>query len=139
MFFRVGLYIRRKFRQIRWRRRGVTVWGDGTNITVGTDVHFGGEVAIFGTDAVEIGDHTIIALRVIIHTSTHDKYKFPYSAIRIDKPVKIGKNVWIGTGAIILPGVTIGDNAIVGAGALVTKDVPCNSMAVGVPAVLKRI
>ena len=50
------------------------------------------------------------------------------------KPVKIGKNVWIGAHATILPGVTIGDNAIIAAGAVVTKDVEKNAVAGGVPA-----
>lgn len=49
-------------------------------------------------------------------------------------PIKIGKNVWIGTRAIILPGVTIGDHAVVGAGALVSRDVPPCTVVGGVPA-----
>ena len=58
----------------------------------------------------------------------------------IPKPIKIGKNVWIGSNAAVLPGVTIGDNAVIGAGAVVTKDVPANRIAAGVPAkVIKRI
>ncbi|MEG2632990.1 MAG: DapH/DapD/GlmU-related protein, partial [Oscillospiraceae bacterium] len=48
-------------------------------------------------------------------------------------PVHIGNNVWIGGGAIILPGVTIGDNAVIGAGSVVTKDIPSNTVAVGNP------
>ena len=56
------------------------------------------------------------------------------------KSVIIGKNVWIGTHAVILPGVTIGDRAVIGAGSIVTKDVPANSVAVGNPAkVIKNI
>ena len=50
------------------------------------------------------------------------------------KPIRIGSNVWIGGGAIILPGVNIGDDAIVGAGAVVTKDVPKGATVVGNPA-----
>lgn len=45
----------------------------------------------------------------------------------------IGKNVWIGAGSIILPGVTIGDNTVIGAGSVVTKDIPANVVAVGSP------
>ena len=48
-------------------------------------------------------------------------------------PVTIGNNVWICTGAIVLPGVTIGDNSVIGAGSVVTKDIPANSLAVGNP------
>ncbi|HEY9245409.1 MAG TPA: DapH/DapD/GlmU-related protein, partial [Candidatus Methanoperedens sp.] len=52
----------------------------------------------------------------------------------IKKETVIGRNVYLGAGAIILPGVTIGDNSIIGAGAVVTKDIPSNCVAMGVPA-----
>jgi maltose O-acetyltransferase len=56
------------------------------------------------------------------------------------EPVTIGNNVWIGGGAIILPGVTIGDNVTIGAGSVVTKDIPSNTVAAGNPCrVLKKI
>ena len=54
------------------------------------------------------------------------------------QPVKIEDGVWIGGGAIILPGVTIGRNAVIGAGAVVTKDVPANAVAIGSPAKVLR-
>ena len=55
-------------------------------------------------------------------------------------PVRIGKNVWIGAGAIVLPGVTIGDHSVIGAGSVVTKDIPPNVVAVGNPCrVLREI
>lgn len=56
----------------------------------------------------------------------------------IPSPVKIGKNVWIGSNSTILPGVTIGDNAIIGAGSVVTKDIPADMIAVGNPAKVIR-
>ena len=54
--------------------------------------------------------------------------------------VTLGKNVWVGAHATILPGVTVGDNAVIAAGAVVTKDVPANTVAAGVPAkIIKTI
>ena len=53
-------------------------------------------------------------------------------------PVHIGKNCWIGAGAVILPGVTIGDNTVIGAGSIVTKDIPANVVAVGNPCKVLR-
>ena len=60
--------------------------------------------------------------------------KEEYKDIDVFRPVKIGNNVHIGTGVTIMPGVTIGSNVIVGCDAVVTKDIPDNSIAVGVPA-----
>ena len=53
--------------------------------------------------------------------------------LQYNAPVHIGRNCWIGAGAIILPGVTVGDNSVIGAGSVVTKDVPANVVAVGNP------
>ena len=61
-------------------------------------------------------------------------------AYQYNAPVTIGKNCWIGAGAVILPGVTIGDNSVIGAGSVVTKDIPQNVVAVGNPCrVLREI
>ena len=61
-------------------------------------------------------------------------------AYQYNKPVHIGKNCWIGAGAVILPGVNIGDNSVIGAGSVVTKDIPANTVAVGNPCrVLREI
>ena len=53
-------------------------------------------------------------------------------------PVHIGRNCWIGAGAILMPGVTIGDNTVIGAGSIVTKDIPANVVAVGNPCRVMR-
>jgi len=106
----------------------------GKNTKIGKGVSFGGNVFIFKTAPVTIGDYSMIAYDVIIHTSTHDYKSHPMWMRRIDRPVKIGKHVWIGTGSIILPGVKIGDYAVIGAGSIVTSHVPKCAIVVGCPA-----
>ena len=86
---------------------------------------------------ITIGDGTMIAANVQLISNNHDLYE---RQIITCKPVHIGKNVWIGAGSTILPGVTIGDNAVVGAGSIVTKDVEADTIVVGNPAkFIKRI
>ena len=80
---------------------------------------------------IELGDDVTLAPRV--HILAHDastKRELGYT--RIAK-VKIGSNVFIGAGSIVLPGVTIGDNVVIGAGSVVSKDIPSNSVAAGNP------
>lgn len=113
---------------------GTIVYGDGTNLSIGDNVTFGGRVVLFGTAPICIGDNTMIALNTIIHTSTHDYTTHPMWYKRIDRPVSIGKYVWIGAGAIILPGVRIEDHAVVGSGSVVTANIPRGAIVVGNPA-----
>lgn len=105
----------------------------GLNITVGRNVFINSGCRFQDWGGITIGSGALIGHNVVIATINHG---IPV-AQRHDNnpaPVSIGENVWIGSNATILPGVTIGDGAIVGAGAVVTKDVPENSVAVGVPA-----
>lgn len=99
-------------------------------------------VAAFGTEPylITLGYDCLIAEQV--HFITHDggvkvlsdlDY-FHGERMDIIAPIEIGNNVYIGNGAYIMSGVTIGDNCIIGAAAVVTKDIPANSVAVGVPA-----
>ena len=104
----------------------------GHNVAISAFVH------IVANGGVSIGDNTIIASAVQITSSTHDHGVRPYRSHRIDAPVTIGRNVWIGAGAIILPGVTIGDDSVIGAGSIVTRDVPAESLVVGSPARVVR-
>ncbi len=86
---------------------------------------------------VYIGEGSAFSFENMIITATHDPKD--YQRI-IAEPVMIGKNVWITSRCIILPGVTIGDNCVIGAGSVVTKDIPANSLAAGNPAkVIKKI
>ena len=103
------------------------------NLKIGKNVSFGGNVFLYPNATITIGDSTMIAYGVIIHTSTHDYSCHPMYEKRIDLPVKIGNNVWIGAGAIILPGVIIEDYAVIGAGCVVTKNVPEGAIVVGNP------
>ena len=81
----------------------------------------------------QIGHNVVFA--TLNHFLEPEKRKMTYSA-----PIVLGKNVWIGSNATILQGVTIGDNAVIGAGAVVTGDIPADTVAVGVPArVVKHI
>lgn len=104
------------------------------NLKIGENCAINSFVHIWAIEKVIIGENSMIAAHVQISTSTHDYYHRPYRGKRIDKPITIGKNVWIGSGAIIMPGVTIGNNAVIGAGSVVTKNIPENTMAYGVPA-----
>jgi acetyltransferase-like isoleucine patch superfamily enzyme len=108
------------------------------NIEMGENVTINAFVHIWANCNLKIGKDTMLASHVQITTSTHDYNIHPMHATRIDQPVEIGKNVWIGTGAIILPGVTIGDNSVIGAGSVVTKDIPDNSIAYGIPAIVRK-
>ena len=108
-------------------------------------VHFGKRVVVnFGCCFVDdgdifIGDDTMIGPNCTLATSIHPvsprlrRYKLQHN-----KQIYIGRNVWLGAGAIILPGITIGDNSIVGAGSVVTKNVPANTIVVGNPAKVLR-
>lgn len=105
---------------------------------IGNNVFIGRNVTISCCNEIVIGDDCQITGYVFIGDSNHGmdincgkRYE---TQKMILKSTIIGKNVFVGEKAIILPGVTIGDNVIVGAGSVVTKDVPANSMVVGNPA-----
>ena len=107
----------------------------GRNITVGKNVFINFRCTFMDRGDITIGDDTFIAPGVMLITENHgiepEKRRFLTS-----KPIVIGKNVWIGAGAIILPGVTVGDNSVIGAGSVVTKDVAANCVTCGNPAKL---
>lgn len=112
---------------------GVEIHGDRSLLQVGERVSFGG-VFITLSAPIEIGNDVMIATGVKILTSTHNYNNNPMWKHRVDRPIKIGSNVWIGANAIILPGIKIGDYAVVGAGAVVTKHVPDFCVVGGNPA-----
>jgi maltose O-acetyltransferase len=88
---------------------------------------------------IVIGDDVQIGTNVQLLTPTHPvDPELRRAKWEAAKPIRIGDNAWLGSGAIVLPGVTIGDNAVVGAGAVVTRDIPANVVAVGSPARIVR-
>lgn len=103
-------------------------------ISIGNDVSINAFVHMWGHGGIRIGNNCLIASHVAITSLTHDSNADLYKDVIIQKEVIIGNNVWIGSHAVILPGITIGDNAVVGAGAVVTRNVPANTTVAGVPA-----
>ncbi len=107
----------------------------GFNISLGHGVFLNFNCVILDVVAVTIGDHTQIGPGVQILTADHPRDpEVRKSGLENGREIHIGKNVWIGGGAIILPGVTVGDDAIIAAGAVVTKDVAPGTTVAGVPA-----
>lgn len=90
---------------------------------------------------IYVGDYTMFGPNVTIATAGHPILpELREQGYQYNLSVHIGRNCWLGAGAIVLPGVTIGDNSVIGAGSVVTKDVPSNVVAVGNPCrVLREI
>ena len=113
----------------------------------GKFVHFGRNIyANFGLTLVDdthiyVEDYTEFGPNVVVATAGHPILpELREQGLQFNAPVRIGRNCWIGAGALIMPGITIGDNTVVGAGSVVTKDLPANVLAVGNPCrVLREI
>jgi maltose O-acetyltransferase len=107
----------------------------GFNIRLGDDVFLNFNCVILDVVAVTIGAATQIGPAVQIYAADHPRDAAQRRAgLECGRPVTIGNNVWIGGGAIILPGVTIGDDAAIGAGSVVTRDVAAGTTVFGNPA-----
>lgn len=104
---------------------------------ISDEVSFGPRCIVYELRAgLSIGAHSMIAAGVCISGVNHgmNNCDIPYRfQMPTELPVTIGKNVWIGMNASILPGITIGDNAIIGAGSIVTRDIPASTLAYGTP------
>jgi acetyltransferase-like isoleucine patch superfamily enzyme len=108
--------------------------GENAVLKIGNGVFINENTRIMVTDKIEIGNNCNISWDVnIIDSNQHDIYYNEVLQIKT-KPIKISNNVWIGSRATILKGITIGEGAIIATGAVVTKDVPANSLVAGVPA-----
>lgn len=111
----------------------------GQNITVGKNVFINTGCRFQDQGGIVLGDGALIGHNVVLATLNHDEDPAKRHILH-PGPIVLGKNVWIGANATVVPGVTIGHGAIVAAGAVVTKDVPPDVVVGGVPArVLKRI
>ena len=111
----------------------------GGDVIIGDHTRIGLHCTIIGP--VSIGNHVNLAQGITVTALNHN---FADGELRIDQqgvstqPVSIGDDVWIGTNAVILPGVTIGKHVVIAAGAVVTKNIPDNSLAMGVPATVRK-
>jgi maltose O-acetyltransferase len=119
---------------------GDTVWMQppffcdyGANIELGERVFFNFNCIVLDVCSVTIGSYTLFGPAVQIYTPMHPFNAEARRDKEFGKPVAIGSDVWVGGGAIILPGVRIGSRAVIGAGSVVTRDIPDGVFAVGNP------
>ncbi|MFL5578835.1 MAG: sugar O-acetyltransferase [Gemmatimonadaceae bacterium] len=119
---------------------GDTVWMQppffcdyGSNIELGERVFFNFNCIVLDVCRVTIGDYTMFGPAVQIYTPLHPLDAAQRRKEEYGKPVEIGSDVWVGGGAIILPGVRIGSRSVIGAGSVVTRDVPAGVFAAGNP------
>lgn len=155
---RKPLYFRGKKRNFKFgdgftsgRACRIELFEDGI-IRCGENCHIGDYVHIVASERVEIGDNCLFASKIFISDTSHGEYGAAVSSKEsenfsspnippnhrplVSTPVKIGSNVWIGENVAVLPGVSIGDGCVIGANAVVTKDIPDNTIAVGIPAIV---
>lgn len=113
-------------------------WG-GKHVHFGKMVYANFNLTMVDDTHIYVGDYTLIGPNVTIATAGHPiDPELREKAYQFNRSIRIGKNCWIGAGAVILPGVTIGDNTVIGAGSVVTKDIPSDVVAVGNPCKVLR-
>ncbi len=117
-----------------------TNWG-GRHVHFGRNVYANFNLTLVDDTHIYVGDYTMLGPNVVIATAGHPLLpELREQGYQYNAPVRVGRNCWIGAGAVIVPGVSIGDNTVIGAGSIVTKDVPANCLAVGNPCrVLREI
>lgn len=107
----------------------------GFNISIGKRFYGNFNLTFLDCTLITIGDNVMMGPGCTFTTATHPTDPAQRLAgVEYAMPIKVGNNVWFGCSVTVLPGVTIGDGAVIGAGSTVTKDVPANTVAVGVPA-----
>ena len=108
-------------------------WG-GKNVHFGTSIYANTNLTLIDDGQIYVGDRVLFGPNVIVATANHPLHPLlRRQEMSYCRDVHIGENVWIGSGAIILPGVTIGKNSVIGAGSVVTRDIPEMCLAVGNP------
>lgn len=111
-------------------------FGDGENIIIGNNSQLGINCKV--ENDLVIGDNVLMGPDIIIFSSEHEfknlDIPIMFQGAKRKNPVIIGNDVWIGTRAVIMPGIKIGDHSIIGANAVVTKDIPAYAIVGGVPA-----
>lgn len=111
----------------------------GKNCHLGNNVYVNFNLTVVDDADVFIGDDVMIAPNVTIATAGHPvEAELRRQGLQFNHSVHIGNGVWIGAGAVILPGVTVGDNTTIGAGSVVTRDIPANVVAYGNPCRVQR-
>ncbi|MCC8100422.1 MAG: sugar O-acetyltransferase [Clostridiales bacterium] len=108
-------------------------WG-GHHVHFGKNVYANFNLTLVDDTHIYVGDCTMFGPNVTVATAGHPILpELREQGLQYNVPVHIGRNCWLGSGVVVLPGVTIGDNTVVGAGSVVTKDLPANVVAVGNP------
>lgn len=111
----------------------------GCNTYMGDEVYANFNLTLVDDARINIGSHVMFGPNVTVATAGHPVEPLLRSRqAQYNLEVNIGDNVWIGAGAVILPGVTIGENTVIGAGSIVTKDIPANVVAYGNPCKVVR-
>jgi len=124
-----------------FKKLGEHTWFDfpfncdyGVTTEIGSHCYFNHHLSIGDSGRVKIGDYVLVGPYVGFYTAQHPlnpkKRKEGWQTVQ---PITVGNNVWIGANCTILGGVKIGNNSVIGAGSLVTKSIPANSLAYGVP------
>lgn len=108
-------------------------WG-GRHVHLGDHVYANFNLTLVDDGPIYIGNNVMFGPSVVITTGGHPVLpELRLRSAQFNLPVRIGDNVWVGSGVQIMPGVTVGDNAVIGAGSVITRDVPANVVAVGTP------
>lgn len=111
----------------------------GHHVHFGKNIYANYNLTLVDDTHIYVGDYTMFGPNVTIATAGHPILpELRQKGLQYNMPVCIGKNCWIGAGAVILPGISIGDNVVVGAGSVVTKDIPSGVVAVGNPCRILR-